>query len=275
VFWKKGGDSETEGAPAGPEAAPGPIEIERDAPRPPTILKVAGELERRGNEILELFKEVSSPAGTVVLPIHLRQDGEEFFVEIATGPWNEAAVSGTLRTVSVLRDSEHAEAGLELLSAYPVPEEIHFLQSRSPAALFQLDLMRGDADGPEQLAESFRATAERHWGVELGYAPESLTLAEDLLLAALEDAAEDDPELPPVTEALVRSLGCYLGEVIRRNADESGYWRSEGSWGEGPVLEFGSLSADPLGKSRAFLSEGPEDSITFYAHFLLEEMESA
>ena len=251
---------------------PGSIKIECDAPRPPTILRVADELERRGNEILELFKEVSSPSGTVVLPIHLRQDSEDFFVEIATTPWDESAVSEALRTVSVLRDSGHAEAGLELLSAYPIPAEVRFLTGRSPAALFQLDLMRGEADAPEQWAESFRATARTHWGVELEYAPQSLTLAEDLLLAALEDAADGDPKPPPVTGPLVRSLGCYLGEVIRRNAEEEGYWQPGSSWGEEVVLEFGSLTADPLGKSRAFLSEGLEDSITFYARLALDEL---
>ncbi|MGH3144886.1 MAG: hypothetical protein ACRDTR_03700, partial [Rubrobacter sp.] len=65
------------------------IEIERDAPRPATILKVAGAFEERGGKILELFKEVRSPMGEMVVPIHLVQDDGDYFVEVMTGPWDE------------------------------------------------------------------------------------------------------------------------------------------------------------------------------------------
>ena len=44
-----------EGVEAVPEENTDPIQIERDAPRPVTILRVAGELEERGGKILELF----------------------------------------------------------------------------------------------------------------------------------------------------------------------------------------------------------------------------
>ena len=45
------------------ESPVGPIRLERDAPRPATILKVATELEERGAEIRELFKEIRAPGG--------------------------------------------------------------------------------------------------------------------------------------------------------------------------------------------------------------------
>ncbi|MBD0357226.1 MAG: hypothetical protein ICV57_08640, partial [Rubrobacter sp.] len=44
-------------------------------------------MRRRGEEVVELFKEISSPAGQAVLPIYLRRDGEKVFVEVETGPW--------------------------------------------------------------------------------------------------------------------------------------------------------------------------------------------
>ena len=57
MFWISGGEIPEEGAEPGGERT-GPIEIERDAPRPATILRVASELEERGGEIQELFKEI-------------------------------------------------------------------------------------------------------------------------------------------------------------------------------------------------------------------------
>src|SRR5918997_6710872 len=73
MFWRDGGET-PEPREEGREERSGPIEIQRDAPRPATILRVAGELEERGGRILELFKEIESPLGRVVLPIYLRKD---------------------------------------------------------------------------------------------------------------------------------------------------------------------------------------------------------
>ena len=100
----------------------GPIEIGRDAPRPATILRVASELEERGADIQELFKEIRCPWGQVVLPIHILQGEQDFFVEVETGPWVPRAVEGAIDKAAVLRSSEHSEAGLEILTAYPVPK---------------------------------------------------------------------------------------------------------------------------------------------------------
>jgi hypothetical protein len=269
MLWGNGGDTSEGGAvPEGRSL--GSIRVERDAPRPATILKVATELEERGAEIRELFKEIRSPLGEVTLPIHLLRDGRDFFVEVETGPWDPRTTEEAINKAAVLRGSEHAEAGLEVLSAYPVPREIGFFFGRSPASLLQLALTGVVVDRPEQSAALFCEAAGRHWGVDLDYEPEYLPLVEELLMAAL-----DEDEAPPILDALVVGLGCFVGETIRRNAGSQGAWRSDEGWGEGPVLEVGWLVLDPIGKARAFLLEGPEDSITFYAKYVLDQLTGA
>jgi hypothetical protein len=254
-----------------PQEHKGPIQIERDAPRPATILRVAGELEERGGKILELFKEIESPLGRVVVPIYLRQGDRDFFVEVETGPWDGRRKSETVDRAAILRKSEHAEAGLELLSGYPVPPEVEFYFGTSPAALLQLDLARLTPDRPEVCAGLFREVGSNHWGVDLDYDPEYLPLVEELLIAALEgDEAQDDP---PLSQGLVAGLGCFLGETIRRNVSPPGVWRPPQAWGEGPVVEIGDFILDPVGKARAFLEHGPEESLAFYAEYVLEQWE--
>jgi hypothetical protein len=267
MFWNSGGETPEEGVDDG-EARTSPIEIERDAPRPATILKVASILEGRGGEIRELFKEIRCPWGEVVLPIHLRERGEDFFVEVETGPWDDEAVEGAINKAAVVRNSEHADAGLDILSAYPVPKEVRFYFGRSPAALLQLALFRISADDPEGSAALFRNVASRHWGVDLDYETGYLPLVEELLMAALDE--EDDPS---ILDALVAGLGCFVGETIRRSTDPPvGSWRTDKDWGEGPVIEAGEFVLDPVGKARAFLREGPDDSVAFYAEYVLEQL---
>jgi hypothetical protein len=268
VFWRgeKGAPQDPEReVPEGPR---GPIRIEPDAPRPATILRVAGELEERGGEILELFKEIRSPLGRAVLPIHLLEDEETFFVEVATGPWDERGELEFAGRIAALRNSEHSEARVELLSAYPVPEKLRFLCGLSASALLQLDLIRIRVDRPEEAAGLFREVASRHWGVDLDFGPDYLPLVEDLLTAALHE--EEDEGKTPVTEGLVGGVGCFLGEVIRRNAGLGAAWRPPETWGEGPVVEVRDFALDPVGKARAFLNEGPEESLTFYANYVLD-----
>jgi hypothetical protein len=229
---------------------------------------VAGELEERGGEILELFKEIRSPLGRAVLPIHLLEDEETFFVEVATGPWDERGELEFAGRIAALRNSEHSEARVELLSAYPVPEKLRFLCGLSASALLQLDLIRIRVDRPEEAAGLFREVASRHWGVDLDFGPDYLPLVEDLLTAALHE--EEDEGKTPVTEGLVGGVGCFLGEVIRRNAGLGAAWRPPETWGEGPVVEVRDFALDPVGKARAFLNEGPEESLTFYANYVLD-----
>ncbi|MDQ4127561.1 MAG: hypothetical protein M3151_06390, partial [Actinomycetota bacterium] len=216
------------------------------------------------------FKEVSSPYGEVVLPIHLRQGGRDFFLEVATAPWDRRSMNEALERAAVLRGSEHAGAGLELVSAYPVPPEVEFFFGRSPAALLQLDLLRVTPDRPEASAGLFKQVGSRHWGVELDYESGYLPLVEELLVAALE-GDEDHPD-PPVSEGLAVGLGCFLGETIRRNAGLRGSWHPAEEWGEGPLVEVGDFVLDPVGKALAFLNEGQEESLAFYADYVLEQL---
>jgi hypothetical protein len=247
------------------------IQIDRDAARPATILRVAGELEERGDKILELFKEVRSPLGQVVLPIHLLREGRDLFVEIETRPWDGKMVEETANTAAVLRDSEHAQASLEILSAYPMPREAVFFCGRSPAALLQLDLLKVNLEGPQASAGQFREVASRHWGVDLAFETEYLPLVEELLLAAFDGEDEEDGP-PPILDALVGGLGCFLGETIRHNTSLQGYWRPAGDWGEGQVIELGEFVLDPIGKARDFLREGSDDSVAFYAEYVLGQL---
>jgi hypothetical protein len=265
---RDGEQTPEEGIEAVPEENTDPIRIERDAPRPVTILRVAGELEERGGTILELFKEIESPLGRVVLPIYLRQDDRDFFVEVATGPWDDRKSGEALDKAAILRSSEHAGAGLEILSGYPVPPEVEFYFGTSPAALLQLDLARLTPERPEVCAGLFREVGSNHWGVDLEYEPGYLPLIEELLMAALE--GDEARNSTPLSGGLVCGLGCFLGEIIRRNVGPPGVWRPPEEWGEGPVVEIGGFVLDPVGKARAFLEYGPEESLTFYAEYVLE-----
>jgi hypothetical protein len=237
MIWRDGEDRPEEGVEAALVENTDPIQIERDAPRPATILKVAGELEERGGTILELFKEIESPLGRVVLPIYLRQGDRDFFVEVATGPWDDRMSGEALDKAAILRSSEHAGAGLEILSGYPVPPEVEFYFGTSPAALLQLDLARLKPERPEACAGRFREVGSNHWGVD----------------------------------GFVAGLGCFLGEIIRRNVSPPGVWRQPAEWGEGPIVEIGDFVLDPVGKARAFLEYGPEESLAFYAEYVLQQ----
>lgn len=248
------------------------IRLERGLSRAVAISRVAEELRRRGEDVVELFKEISSPAGRAVVPIHLRHGGADVFVEVQAGAWEEKAVSDVLRTAAVLRSSEHSDAVLEFLSVYPAPEEVHYFRGRSPAALFQLDLLlRDDPGRAETCAEGFRSAAERHWGLKLDYEPEELPLVEELLTAALDEGLGDGRRAP-ILDALVRGFGCYAGEILRRRATPQGLWHTVVDWGEGLVVEFPKFTADPVGKARAFLENGPEDSAVYYVSYAIEEL---
>ncbi len=267
MFWRGGQETPEDGVEEAREEHTGPIRIERDVPRPATILRVAGELEERGGTILELFKEIESPLGRVVMPIHFRQDDEDFFVEVATEPWDGRRANEAVDRAAIVRSSEYEGAGLEILSGYPVPPEVEFFFGRSPAALLQLDLARLTTDMPEVAAGLFREVGSDHWDVDLDYEPGYLPLVEELLIAVL----EVDEGTPQLSDGLVAGLGCFLGETIRRNVTPPGAWRPPQEWGEGPVIEVGIFVLDPIGKARAFLEHGPSESLSFYAEYALEQ----
>jgi hypothetical protein len=248
------------------------IELEQGASRAASISRIAEELGKRGEEVVELFKEIVSSGGRAVLPIHLRRGGEDVFIEVENGPWERKTVEGLLRTAAVLRGSEYSNASLEVLAAHPVPYEVHYFCGRSPAALFQLDLVRrDDPEYAEGCAESFKNIVKRHWDLDLDYDPDQLPLVEELLLSALGERAGGGARVP-VLDALVRGYGCYAGEVLRRHATTQSSWRSAGDWGEGLVLEFPDATADPVGKARAFFENGSEDSAAYYVAYAIAEL---
>ena len=262
--------NEIEGAPT----EPGRIELDRDASRPVAIQKAAEELSRRGDRVVELFKEVVSPAGRANLAIHLLRGSEpeeSVFVEVSTNEWDDEAVQNAVRTAAILRGSEHSAATLEFLSAYPLPDEVRFFGQKSAAALLQLDLVGGDnLREPEACAETFRETANRHWGLSLEYEVAELPLVEELLTSAINESSGNGK--PPILDPLVHGLGCYVGETVRRHSPQAGSWTHAGEWGEEVVVEFSGVIADPIGQTRAFLENGPEDSVAFYAGYVLEEL---
>ena len=286
MFWKKRGRAAPQEKPEKLEEPVedrngryGPVHIEPDAERPATILEVAAELERRGTEVVELFKEITTDRGRAVLPIHLWWNERDFFIEIETRRWEESSVEKALSSAAVLRASDYSEAGLGLLSAYPTPEEVDFFFGKTPAAVFQIYLHGGSSGEPADHAENFIHTARRQWDTSLDYSQDSLPLAEELLTALLREAtgpgATGTGRLtkgPSVLPALVKDLGCYLGEVITRNSNLNGAWSVSEGWGEDLVLEVDRFVLDPIGKARAFLDNGPEDSISFYARYVLREL---
>ena len=155
---------------------------------------------------------------------------------------------------------------MEVFGAHPVPGNLRFFASRAPAALLQVDLFPEDPENessPEALAERFRAAASNRWDANLDYDPGCLPLTEALLLALFDD---DGPpgRTPPVSEPLVRGLGCYIGELARRNAGLPGFWRDDTGGSEAYALELGGFSFDPIGHARAFLKRGEAASILSY-----------
>jgi hypothetical protein len=184
-------------------------------------------------------------------------------------------VEGVLKMTAVLRGSRYSEATLEVLGAYPVPYEVRFFCGRSRAALLQLDLLRRDDPGyAEACSEGFRTVAERYWGLDLDYDPEGLPRVEEELLSALGERTGGGARAP-ILDALVRGFGCYLGEILRRRTALQGSWRRATDWGEGLVLEFPEVTADPVGEARAFLENGYEDSAAYYVSYALGELDGS
>jgi hypothetical protein len=63
-----------------------------------------------------------------------------------------------------------------------------------------------------------------------------------------------------------------VGETLRRHATPQSSWRSAVDWGEDLIIEFPDATADPIGKARAFLENGSEDSVSYYVTYALEEL---
>ena len=187
----------------------------------------------------------------MVLPIPA-QDDRDFFVEVATGPWDDRKSGEALDKAAILRSSDHAGAGLEILAAIPCPPRSSSTSApRRPHSCSSTS--RGSHRNGPRCARPIPRGREQPLGcrprLRAGYLP----LVEELLMAALEgDEAHDST---PLSGGLVSGLGCFLGEIIRRNVSPPGVWRPP-EWGEGPVVEIGDFVLDPVGKARAFLEYG-------------------
>ncbi len=94
----------------------------------------------------------------------------------------------------------------------------------------------GRARDGELNASVFKAAVARQWGMSLNYEVHDLPLLEQLLLAALREKPRGGGGQPPVSEALVRCLGCYVGETLRRHAPARGSWHEAEDWGTDAVL---------------------------------------
>lgn len=251
-----------------------PVHVDPGVSRPAAILRVAEDLERRGAKVLDLFEKVESPRGEATLPIYYF-DGEECFAEVEAGPWDAAATDRVLMAAAVLRGSERAGARMDLFGAHPVPENLRFFASRAPAALLQVDLFYPEDTSPEALAEHFKVAASSRWGVDLDYDPGCLPLTEHLLLAVLDDDGLLGRTVP-VSEPLIRGVGCYVGELARRKAESSGVpggWRRESGRDE-HLLQLGGIILDPIVKAGDFLRRGEEVSIARYVSRALEVLDS-
>lgn len=241
-------------------------DIVRDAPRPATILRVADALEYQGGEVLELFREVSSPVGSAVFPIHLTRSGREFFIEVETGRFTPQVMKSIIRRVGVLRASEDGtRKRVLILSSYPVPDEAIFFTGVSPQALVQLSLVNVNPEDPERAAGDFLATIRDFWSDDLDYGTHYLPVVEEYVL---------ELRSRTLREEFVFALGAYLGETIRRAASESGMsaaWNLENRRREA-LLHVGDYELDPVGKARAFAENGERDSLAFYAGYVLKEI---
>src|SRR5215204_3033038 len=160
MFWKRHEPETFEGWPAVPRPLASlsetlvvrplaqVIEVERDVPRVVSISRNAKELRWRGEEVVELFKEVDSPVGRAVLPIHRKHGGENVFVEIETGPWKKKMVRDMLKTAAMFRNLEYADAVLGLGSLPRSGGGPPFLQT-SPCGLGSVEPypIRGSGEG--------------------------------------------------------------------------------------------------------------------------------
>ncbi|MGI8650605.1 MAG: hypothetical protein ACR2KW_09545 [Rubrobacter sp.] len=240
--------------------------IARDAPRPATILRVADALEYQGGQVLELFREVESPVGNAVFPIHLTRSGREFFIEVETGLWTPQVIKSVIRRMGVLRASEGGiEKEVLILSSYPVPDEATFFTGTSPGALLQLSLVNTAPEDAKQAAEDFLSAARHYWMDDLDYGTQYLPVMEEFVLVLGET---------PMLDEVAYSLGTYLGETIRRALSESGtmaLWSRENRRSE-TLLTLEDYELDPVGKARAFIENGDRDSIAFYAGYVLREV---
>jgi hypothetical protein len=112
-----------------------------------------------------------------------------------------------------------------------------------------------------QLAEGSVAFVAQKFGFTLPYTPESLILVDALIDKIGATGATEKQAL-----GLLSGLGCYVGEVLVRNARASWRWTAEmrmsGSCRFPIVLAWpGSSTCDPIGRVFQRFSSTPADGV--------------
>ena len=112
-----------------------------------------------------------------------------------------------------------------------------------------------------QLAESSVAFVEQKFGFRLPYTPESLILV-DAIIDKVRATGATEQQAP----GLLSGLGCYVGEVLVRNARASWRWTAEMGMREScrfPIVLAwpGPRACDPIGRVFQRFSRGATDSV--------------
>ncbi|MBU3064982.1 hypothetical protein KO481_26055 [Nocardia sp. NEAU-G5] len=121
-----------------------------------------------------------------------------------------------------------------------------------------------------RFAADIAAAAANVSGVELDYTPDSLGHVDEIIEGFRSDGLSSDQ----VAETLF-GFGCYVGEVLRHNAD--GVWRptteqEEDIFGFPMVMELPTgMVCNPIGKAFKRLDHGPEESVPYFYHVFTSE----
>lgn len=109
------------------------------------------------------------------------------------------------------------------------------------------------------------AFIERKFGFRLQYTPESLILV-DAIIDKVKATGATEQQAP----GLLSGLGCYVGEVLVRNARASWRWTAEMGMSEScrfPIVLAwpGATACDPIGRVFQRFGSGPPESVAqFY-----------
>jgi hypothetical protein len=126
-------------------------------------------------------------------------------------------------------------------------------------------MSRASPETAAQLAEGAVTFVQRKFGIELPYNPPSLILVDAILDKIRATGATEHQ-----ASGLLLGLGCYVGEVLVRNARAS--WRHTAEMKMAKVCRFaivavlpGGVGCDPVGKVfERFRGEASPDLAEFY-----------
>jgi len=126
----------------------------------------------------------------------------------------------------------------------------------------------GDAPGAVlELAAACARFVHARYGVALDFDPDTLSLLDQWVRDARDEAAEK----PEAVELVQTAAGAYLGEVIRRQYGAT--WFAEGDYADWRLqLEPVYCSFNPIGMAREALTLEPQEG--WHAHFELDPGEA-